>query len=279
MYCPNCQTKIPVQVRQCPVCGYALSTTMTVHPSSTTVSPHLACPTCKSTIPANSQNCPVCGSITLVPNSTIQTIQPPSNYLEGVILGAPRSLTDEPRDVDWIQAIAVSTIVIEVGIIALSISLQMVTIAFMILVMAIFFSFLAPFLGTLGTGCLSSALIPFRLLGLLWQPLLTAFDPGRDPRNMRQVQEYRVRPYTNSTNSDVFIVKGLLSPRSLRDGDEVRIWIRERAGRPFFSQGEVRDPYSGNWIPLRIVERHTGIYWLIGAVILTLYILSLILQN
>ena len=103
-------------------------------------------------------------------------------------------------------------------------------------------------------------------LGIVWNLLRSLLHP----RSEVEVWEYRISSTNNSAPFDGFFVMGKLAPRTLSSGDEVRVWVSKRHGRPIFRRGEVL--INGRRLPLHVVEERRAVRrWTFSAVLLTAF--------
>lgn len=247
--CPSCQTVISVpNAASCSVCGVTLTST----PS------HLSFSVSHSTNPILA----VAGSPT-----NVATVTPArrvtSNYLEGIITAGPFALQDQPRSPEMLQILAIIILLIEISFIAYLIS----SFLFIGVILLLVFSQVVRRVTRGGLGCLGAIFWPWNLVRWMATQMMEALNPGRNPNNLRREREYHVDVTVGV--ADVFVVRGDVTPRLLREGDYVRVWIQQQAGRAYFQRGGLRTQ-DGTWQALTVMEPSVGFYWLIALVVLNL---------
>jgi hypothetical protein len=197
---------------------------------------------------------------------------------EGTVVGRPEELQPEARDREPLQAFIAVLLVIEVLLFALALSGMLFVVAASIVVLGLI---AGGGLAWLGAGCMMQAVrLPLQLLRTVFRPIVGAINPGAVPTNLRQVREYRLNLAAGEVNA--FVVKGNMAPRTLQPGDYVRVRTTPRNHRPYFARGELRDADTGDWVPLALAEARTGVYWLIGFLVMTgilIYIYFALLQR
>lgn len=298
MICPVCHNHIPDHQTQCPVCQATLVGVGTSHiPSGPTIS--AVCPQCHSPLSATAQTCPVCQHAIVPSGSPASPVlygqsQPGSrsgrrrsrrpNQVVGTITDV-LLLQQEPRDVSWLQVLVVTSMTALILVIAFLISTlllsQVITIMIALFIIGLFFrgNFFMLSMSTMGMGCLMQILlIPLRLIGWLGRSMIEAYYPRINPHNMREVREYRIDPDPMYPHIDAFIVKGNLSPRTLRQADTVRVTVVYRHGRPYLRRGFLRQP-NGEEVSLYISEPPIGLRWLLVSLILIGLVAIFLLQN
>lgn len=262
----------------------------------------LVCPTCQSVVTSIPPDhlCPVCESSLKVVSKNLQTqdeIISPSHrsqkmvegvtsgqassagslglrsspfYGAGTIVGDPIRLQNEPRDVDPLQAVVSILLLIEFTILIAAISLPVLI--FVIALVAV-----AVSLGSrdwIVVGCLSNLVRgPLTALGNIMRGLLGGIWPHLSASNYREVREYHLDLIEGGAST--FVVKGNTTPRTLRPGDKVRVWITRRHGRPYLRRGFVEQ--NGAYVPLRISEPPLGVYWLVGFLVFNAILVSIYL--
>lgn len=193
-----------------------------------------------------------------------------SNYGAGTIVGDPIRLQNEPRDVDPLQAVVSILLLIEFTILIAAISLPVLI--FIIALVAV-----AVSLGSrdwIVVGCLSNLVRgPLTALGNIMRGLLGGIWPHLSASNYREVREYHLDLIEGGAST--FVVKGNTTPRTLRPGDKVRVWITRRHGRPYLRRGFVEQ--NGAYVPLRISEPPLGVYWLVGFLVFNAILVSIYL--
>lgn len=299
MICPNkdCQIVINGNPKYCPNCATILSTSQTnsalpsqqtiKRPNQQAVAPvqmrTLTCRWCTETItiPLLDTLCPQCHNlIEPIPDNSdtpetlysppVPTIPPSATPFDGIEGRVERviSLQSEPVDREPLQRMIAMLLMFElIGLILITSFYWLFAVAIVLILAAILRSSLLGFLG----GCLMQTIgLPFRILAQLFRPLLDAIMPNRNPTNLREVREFRVRSNRDTTES--FVIKGNLAPRMLIESDYVRIQAKVKHGRPFFVRGELQDPGNGQWQLLVLSEAQHGIAWLIGFVLFNIFL-------
>lgn len=309
MICPNknCQIAINGNPKYCPKCAttlgisqsnFSLPSPQTIkRPTNqpnqqdvTTVQMRtLTCTWCTETIKISVLDtlCPQCHNlIEPISDNSIAPRTPPSalvktmptsatqfdgvNLTDGIEGRVERviSLQSEPIDREPLKLMIAGLLMFElIGLVLITSFYWLFTIVIVFILAAILRSGLLGFLG----GCLMQTIgLPFRILAQLFRPLFDAIMPSRNPINLREVREFRIRSSRDTVES--FVVKGNLAPRMLVDNDYVRIQVKIRNGRPFFAGGELKDPGNGQWQLLVLSEARHGTAWLIGFVAFNIFL-------
>ena len=295
----------------CSVCGYVIRNTLMagsagrlpslLHPSTTLAETRgmVTCPTCQSRLDPQSSDryCPACNTlisprVTLTPlaeslrspnqqmpladrGTTQNTSQTSSgvvysarlnNYGQGTVIGDPIQLQDEPRDADPLQVIVSLLLLLELAAILATVSIAALVVGVVILALALVFSMTG---GMFAMGCMFSLIrAPMTMIANAMRMLFSGISPRLNPVNYRHVHEYHIDLLEGSQRT--FVVKGNTSPRTLRSGDGVRIWTVQRRGRPYLRQGFLDE--NGTSVPIRVSEPANGVQWLVGFVILNLFL-------
>lgn len=298
MICPVCHNQIPDYQTQCPVCQAVLRPAGASHIPSVPMT-GIVCPHCHSPLSAAAQTCPVCQHAIIPSGPPASPVlhgqsQPGSrsgrrrsrrpNQVVGTIIDV-LPLQQEPRDVSWLQALVVTSMTALIVVIAFLISTrllsQVITIMILLFIVGLFFrgNFVTQLMSMMGMGCLMQILlVPLRLIGWLGRSMIEAYYPRINSHNMREVREYRIDPDPMYPHIDAFIVKGNLSPRTLRQADTVRVTVVYRHGRPYLRRGFLRQP-NGEEVRLYISEPPIGLRWLLVSLILLGLVAIFLLPN
>lgn len=308
MICSRCQSPVRTTDEKCGVCGNSVrrisSTVPTnIEPEAVSINTMpsdwqaLTCPSCQSPIDTSTvgQYCPVCSTPIASGTAGLQSqragderyqqnvssvdrlrdggmmVEPHltqvhrfSNYGHGTIVGEPTQLQDEPRDADTLQVLISLLLLVELAVVmaAVSMSVLIVGIGIVVLIFA-----LGMRGGWFAMGCMTSVLRPLMTAATVaMRTLFGGISPRLNPANIRHVREYRLDLVEGDQNT--FVVKGNTAPRTLRSGDSVQIWTTQRHGRPYLQRGFLEE--SGLLVPVRVSEPSSGMYWLIGFVVINL---------
>ena len=293
MNCPYCQSDIPSSSTKCPVCGNKLATPNVLdskkeYHSGVKKTPQFVCPTCQSPISLSDQFCSTCSSNldwTIINTERLNVVESPRksdfgeqtsswvlqskgenrkddrNYGMGIIIGDPILLDKEPRDINPLRIAIATILLMELGGILLFISFWGLFLVLLLLLVAFFVRTTGLFLVS---GCIGNIFfLPFTIIGRIAN-LLFGDVLSNNSSNLQSVKEYILDLEEGTVST--FVVKGNLSPRTLRRGDRVKVWTRSRNGRAFFRKGYLFE--QNIWKPLRNSESSYSSYFLIGIFIL-----------